>query len=220
MWNDPSTFTHQVFSPGRVVKPWIAIFSTAALLQSPNMPTHIAFLRAINVGGRIVKMDQLRALSEALGLANVETFIASGNVIFQSTVKKAQTLEAKIDAHLLKSLGYTVGTFIRSPAELEAIVGYRPFPIADMEAEGSSLYIGFLAAAPDAEAQKKLLALRTEVDEFHLNGREFYWLCRIRFSESKITGKMLEKALGMPTTMRNVTTVRKLAAKYPAAGKH
>ena len=85
-----------------------------------------------------------------------------------------------------------------------------------MEAEGNSLYIGFLAAEPDAEAKKKLLALRTEIEEFHVNGREFYWLCRIKFNESKITGKMFEKALGTPSTMRNVTTVRKLAAKYPS----
>jgi uncharacterized protein (DUF1697 family) len=184
------------------------------------MPIHIAFLRAINVGGRIVKMDQLRALFEALGLANVETFIASGNVIFQSPIKKTQTLEAKIDEHLLKSLGYTVGTFIRSPAELAAIVNHQPFSTVDLETEGHSLYVGLLSAEPDSDAQKRLLALRTDTDEFHLNGREFYWLCRIRFSESKITGKMLEKALGMPTTMRNVTTVRKLAAKHPAAGKH
>lgn len=179
------------------------------------MPLHIAYLRAINVGGRIVKMDQLRALFEAIGLTNVETFIASGNVIFQSPVKKARTLEAKIDAHLLKSLGYTVGTFIRSPAELAAIVNHLPFATVDLENEENSLYVGFLTAAPDAEAQKRLLALRTDTDEFQLNGREFYWLLRIRFSESKITGKMLEKALGMPTTMRNITTVRKLAAKYP-----
>jgi uncharacterized protein (DUF1697 family) len=180
------------------------------------MPLHVAFLRAINVGGRVVKMDKLRALFEALGFSNVATFIASGNVIFQSPIKKTQTLEATIDAHLLESLGYTVGSFIRSPAELAAIVSHRPFSIADLAAEGNSLHIGFLAAAPDAHARKKLRALRTEVDEFHVNGREFYWLCRIKVNESKITGKMIEKALGMPSTMRNVTTVKKLAAKYVA----
>src|SRR5262249_1492131 len=115
------------------------------------MPLHVAFLRAINVGGRVVKMDHLRALFEGVGLANVETFIPSGNVSFQSPVRKAKTLEARIEAHLRESLGYAVGVFIRSPAELAAIAAHQPFPAADAEADGHALYIAFVADAPRAE---------------------------------------------------------------------
>jgi uncharacterized protein (DUF1697 family) len=181
------------------------------------MPLHVAFLRAINVGGRVVKMDQLRALFEGLGLANVETFIASGNVIFESPVRKAKALETKIEAHLRDSLGYTVGVFIRSPAELAAIAGHRPFPAADLEADGNSLYISFLADVPGPEVAERLRALRTDLDDFHVHGREVYWLCRTKISESAVTGAKFERAVGAPTTMRNATTVRKLATKYPAA---
>jgi uncharacterized protein (DUF1697 family) len=180
------------------------------------MPLHVAFLRAINVGGRVVKMDQLRALFAGLGLANVETFIASGNVIFESPVRKAKALESRIEAHLRESLGYAVGVFIRSPAELAAIASHRPFPAADIEADGHALYIAFVADAPGPEVAKRLRALRTDLDDFHVHGREVYWLCRTRISESVVTGAKFERAVGATTTMRNATTVRKLAAKYPA----
>ena len=78
------------------------------------MTVYIAFLRAINVGGRTVKMDRLRGLFEHLGYADVETFIASGNVIFQSPAEDTRALEQQIEAHLAASLGYEVATFVRT----------------------------------------------------------------------------------------------------------
>ncbi len=174
----------------------------------------IAFLRAINVGGHVVKMDRLRPLFEALDVSNVETFIASGNVIFDSLAKDARKLELQIESHLKESLGYAVPTFLRTPEEIASVVAYRAFPDAPEE---STLYIGFLAAAPSAEVREKVAACRTGVDEFHVHDREVYWLCHKKFSDSPFSGAKLEKALGMPTTLRNLTTVRKLTAKYPAA---
>ncbi|HEX8221072.1 MAG TPA: DUF1697 domain-containing protein, partial [Chloroflexia bacterium] len=114
------------------------------------------------------------------------------------------------------ALGYEVATFIRSVAELADIVSYEPFQAADLASEGDSLYIAFLPGPPGDEARAKLMALRTDVDDFHVHGRELYWLCRTRLSESKFGGGLLEKTLKMPATLRNSTTVRKLAAKYPA----
>lgn len=180
------------------------------------MPRFIAFLRAINVGGHNVKMEHLRKLFEALGFSNVETFIASGNVIFEAPAANAQELEKQIESHLQKSLGYAVATFLRSPAELADIAGYRPFAAAELDAQGNSLYIAFLPAPPGREAQHKLMAFRTPVDDFHIHNREVYWLARKKISESTFSGALLEKAIGMPATVRNVTTVKKLAAKYPA----
>ena len=76
------------------------------------MPKFIAFLRAINVGNHTVTMDQLRRLFEELGFTNVETFIASGNVIFDAKAKTVSSLEAKIEKHLEKVLGYEVSTMV------------------------------------------------------------------------------------------------------------
>jgi len=175
----------------------------------------IAFLRAINVGGHTVKMEALRSLFAALGYANVETFIASGNVIFEAPGEPAR-LEEQIERHLQQSLGYAVATFLRTPAELAAVAACRPFPQDDPEAEGSSLNIAFLKAPPEESARQKLFGYRNPVDDFYLEQHELYWLRRRKLGESVISGAMLEKALGMPATVRNVTTVRKLAAKYSA----
>jgi uncharacterized protein (DUF1697 family) len=179
------------------------------------MPRYIALLRAINVGGHTVKMDRLRALFEALGYDAVTTFIASGNVIFESDNDDARALETQIEAHLRQALGYEVATFVRTPAELAAIAAYRPFAPADLDATGNSLYVAFLAAPPPDDAQARLLAKQTPTDEFHFHGRELYWLLRTKLSESSLfSGAVLEKSLSAPMTMRNITTVRKLAEKY------
>lgn len=180
------------------------------------MPRYIAFLRAINVGGHNVKMEQLRSLFAELEFSKVETFIASGNVIFDAPSKQVQQLEQQIERHLQATLGYAVATFIRSDAELDAVAAYQPFAPAELAAEGGSMYVAFLHAAPDHAATQKVLKLRTEVDDFHIHEREFYWLSRASMSDSTFSGALLEKTLGLPATMRNITTVRKLAAKYPA----
>lgn len=173
----------------------------------------IAFLRAINVGGHTVKMGHLRSLFEALEFSKVETFIASGNVIFESS-EKIEALETRIEQHLQESLGYEVKTFIRSAEELAQVAAHRPFPAAELEDAGNFLYVGFLKEHPTDEAQQKLMQFETEVDSFQIHERELYWLCRKKISESAFSGAKLEKALGMPSTMRNITTVNKLAAKY------
>ena len=181
------------------------------------MPRFIAFLRAINVGGHIVKMNHLRQLFEALEFSDVETFIASGNVIFESPATDARTLEKQIERHLRQALGYEVATFIRSTSELAAIATYKPFPATELDADGNALYIAFLPAPPTSEARQKLMTFRTEIDDFHIHEREIYWLCRTKLSESSFSGALLEKTIGMPATMRNSTTVKRLAAKYAAA---
>jgi len=178
--------------------------------MSPGGKRHVAFLRAINVGGHTVEMARLKKLFEQLGLGGVETFIASGNVIFEAA-GAAAALEKKIAAHLEKSLGYEVATFLRSPAELAAVLAHGAFP---KPRAGSTIHIGFLGAPATAAAKRQVLALASEIDDFHLNGRELYWRCAGRFSDSVVSGPKLEKALGQPTTMRKITTVEKLARKY------
>ena len=177
------------------------------------MPRYIAFLRAINVGGRIVKMDRLRALFEDLRLSKVETVIASGNVIFETRSASPAALEAKIERHLRRALGYEVATFLRAPAELVAAAERRPFPADALADPKASLYVGFFRAPLPAAATTKLLALATDVDGLAVEGRELYWLIRGNMKASTLTGATIEKALGRPATLRNITTVRKLAAK-------
>jgi uncharacterized protein (DUF1697 family) len=174
----------------------------------------VAFLRAINVGKRTVRMDPLRAIFEQMGFDGVETFIASGNVIFTAPAQDTRALERRIEAGLKEALGYEVETFLRTPAELDAITKYRPF---GDDADGHTVYVNFVYEPLARDAVERLEALRTEVDEFHAHGREFYWLARKKISESLVTGPMMARAIGkVPSTNRNLTTIHKLAAKYPA----
>ncbi len=175
------------------------------------MSRYVALLRAINVGGHVVKMTVLRECFESLGFREVETVIASGNVLFTAASADAAALERRIERHLAKELGYEVATFLRSPAELAAIVAHRPFPDVAAVAAGHSLSVAFLKSAPAAPARSALLELRTPTDDFHVHRREAFWLCRGRTSDSKVSGARLEKAAGGPATVRNITTVRKLA---------
>ena len=170
----------------------------------------VAFLRAINVGGHTVEMTRLKKLFEQLSLDAVETFIASGNVIFDAPRTAPAALEKRIAAHLEKALGYEVATFLRKPEELAGVLAHRAFKTA---APGATLYIGFQAARCSAAASKQVAALSTDGDDLLVHGRELYWRRHGNFSDSRLTGAKVEKALGQPTTLRKVTTVEKLAKK-------
>jgi uncharacterized protein (DUF1697 family) len=175
---------------------------------------YVAFLRAINVGGHVVKMDRLRAEFEALRLHDVETFIASGNVLFSAPSLDTAELEARIERRLATSLGYAVATFLRTPEELATLVRDDPFAQRDSTAQ---LWVGFLKTTASPAIRDKVLAFRTDLDEFEVRGREAYWMYRAaKMSDSKVSGAKLEKALAMPATFRNVTTVRKLADRLTA----
>jgi uncharacterized protein (DUF1697 family) len=77
-----------------------------------------------------------------------------------------------------------------------------------------NLYIAFTAQPPGDAAKKKLDAFTTPLNEFHVHGREVYWLSRTLLSESTFSAALLEKTLGTPATLRNATTIRRLAAKH------
>ena len=166
------------------------------------MRQFVAFLRAINVGGHKVKMSRLKEIFESLGLSDVQTYINSGNVIFRSS-EAAKTLEKKLTDHLESELGFAAEAFLRTPEQLQAIAQAVP--------QGDNVHVAFLHKPPSAEAKKKL-ADSGETFEFH--GDEIFWILEGRFSDSKFSGAKLEKALQSPATLRNATTVKKLAAKY------
>ncbi|MFI5233068.1 MAG: DUF1697 domain-containing protein [Gemmatimonadales bacterium] len=175
------------------------------------MPRYVALLRGINLGGHTVKMDKLKKHFEELGFKKVETFIASGNVIFESASKGGAALEKKIAAHLEKSLGFPAMTFLRTDKELAEVLEHD----ALAEPRPTSVYIAFLAAAPSKDACAKLMSYRSKVDDFLVSGRHVYWLCQTHMSDSPFFRVGLEKALGAKATVRNVTTVAKLVEKYP-----
>ena len=178
------------------------------------MPAYIAFLRAINVGGHTVKMDVLRHLFESLTFKNVETVIASGNVVFDSSTRDVAALARKIEGHLHESLVYEVRTFIRTMPELANIASYQPFKESDLSAPAHALYVAFFSDPIGSDAEGKLKPWVTAWDEFHAAGTEIYWLSRRKMSASDFSGAVLEKTLKASATLRNITTVRKIAAQF------
>jgi uncharacterized protein (DUF1697 family) len=179
------------------------------------VPRYVALLRGINVGGRVVKMDRLRALFEALKLRRVETLIASGNVLFDAAARDATALERRVERHLADALGFDVATFVRTPDELARAAARQPF--APSASPDHALWIGFLKSAPPPAVAAALVALGTDNDSFHVGGRELYWRIRTRSMQTLRLSARLERALGGPMTVRNVTTVRKLAERAHSA---
>ena len=170
------------------------------------MTKYIAFLRAINVGGHTVKMDALRGFSELLGFLNVETFIASGNVLFETGSKDLGVLEKKIESKLREALGYHVAIFVRTDAELKAIAEYKPFPQSQLDA-ATAFNVAFLKELLDDQRTKKVMSLRTGIDDFHVHGRELYWLCKKKQSDSTFSNAVLKKPSAGRPLFRGVNTI-------------
>jgi uncharacterized protein (DUF1697 family) len=174
------------------------------------MTKYIAFLRAINVGGKsIIKMDDLRKIFESFRLENVQTYIQTGNVIFESKEKDASLLEKKIESQLEKAVGYNVNIFLRTIQEVTVIAEQCPFTPKESE----TIHIAFLREKPDKKTSQALLNHNSEADEFIVNGREAYNLRHDR-DASIFSNNFIEKTLGIPATTRNLTTVKKIAEKY------
>lgn len=180
------------------------------------MPRYVAFLRAVNVGGRIVKMDELRRIFEQAGHADVETFIASGNVVFSTRSTSTDAVERALEKALRAALGYDVPVFVRSTAEVAAAAAYRPFSEADVAKAGAHV-VAFLRGPLTAAGKKGLASLESPLDRFVARGREVYWLSTPKQSETKLTLVKFEKAIGQPATMRAMTSAGKLAAKHCGA---
>lgn len=172
------------------------------------MTRYIAFLRAINVGGRVVKMDDLKKMLALPGIKNINTYIQSGNVIFDSTSADIQALKQKIEKKLLATLGYEVATIIKTIPDIERVIKNNPFK---KYPEEMGLHVSFLAGAADAALVQQLLTLQNENEQFNVLGTEAYILVRKgAYGETKFSNTFLEKKLKVQATTRNWATVNKM----------
>jgi len=177
------------------------------------MPRYVAFLRGINLGKRRLSMATLASIFQKMGHADVATFIASGNVLFSTRSENTATIEAKASSELESALRYGVDVFVRTPDEVTRIAKSKPFPEDGLE--GLIIHVGFFHQPLPPDIARKLSAMRTPADQLRVSGREYYWLCRTRTSESKVWTLPEVRALKLPTsTMRNMTSIRKLVAKH------
>ena len=172
------------------------------------MHTYITLLRGINVGGHNkLPMKELRTLLTNLGLQNVQTYIASGNVVFQAEVRDTAELATKISAAINGQFGFEPRILILTEEEMVAAVQANPYPEA--EPEPKTLHLYFLADDPKTPNLDALTTLRKENERFQLIGRVFYLHAPDGIGRSKIAEKA-ERHLGVPTTARNWRTVSKI----------
>jgi uncharacterized protein (DUF1697 family) len=177
------------------------------------MPRYVAFLRGMNVGGHRITNDELCDRFTAIGLREVNTFRASGNVIFLSDSQPDTELAARIESGLAESLGYGVPTFIRSEDEVKAIVAQRPFSANQLAAHAGKRQVAFLAAAPAKQAVQTVLALAGEDDALAFGERELHWLPSGGILDSPLDWREIERLTGA-LTMRTIGTVEQIAAKH------
>ena len=176
------------------------------------MPGYIAFMRAINVGGRFIKMAALADHFRALGYSDVETFINSGNVIFTARARSAAKVEASAESGIRPLLGFTSELFVRTPRDVAAI-SERARAIANAHPEAQEVNVLLLKTSLSPAQQGDLLALRSDVDEFSLEGREVYWRCRVKQSESRFTNAVFERRLRIKATARRISMLEKLVGR-------
>ena len=177
------------------------------------MNRYVAFLRGMNLGKRRIRNEELRARFEAMGLEEVATFRASGNVIFATPKREAEAkLASRVEAELEERLGYDVPVFLRSEEEIKAIATQRPFAASKLKKAKGKLQVSLLRKKPSAPAKKKVLALAGDEDLLAIEGRELYWLPSGGLLESDLDLRAIEALLGADTR-RTMGTIEQIAAK-------
>ena len=163
------------------------------------MTRYAAFLRAVNVGGTgKLPMAELVKLAEGLGFANVKTYIASGNLIFETSMSAARAKEA-LAASVALTLGKPADIFIRDTAALKAVISANPFP----QAESNRLMVVLLDIAP---APSMINAARFKTDEqIALGNGCLYVHYPAGMGKSKLKIPGAERG-----TARNMNTMRKM----------
>lgn len=176
------------------------------------MPTYVALLRGVNVGGHAkLPMADLRRVLESLGYDDVRTYVQSGNAVFNTKgKKKTADLTEQIERAIGAELGLEPKVLVRTSDELQSLIAANPF--ADPEVLPTQLHVMFLSAAIPAKTLASLDGTSYRPDQFKMGDRGLYLLLPNGLGRSKLPPYLSEKRLGVTTTTRNWNTVTKLAA--------
>lgn len=174
------------------------------------MARYVAFLRAVNVGGRRVAMATAREVLAGLGLENVSSYVNSGNLLF-TTTGRAADLEAAIRSALEDEFGFELTTFVRTARQVTALATDKPFGVI---ASGHT-HFALLPLNPLTAKEKRAVeGLSNERDDVMVKGRDVHWLIRAKSTETSLGPRQWKQALpDNPTTARNTTMLAKLASK-------
>lgn len=177
-------------------------------VTSPTSHSHVAFLRAINVGRRRITNVELEKVAGGLGFSGAEAYQASGNLLITSAEPSAE-VEDRLDAGMTEVLGYEVTTFVRSAAQLqhtsivEAFDGQTSIPTGKAQ-------IILVKTVPDAETAAAVGRLSTADDRLAVEGLQIHWRPTSGISTSDLDLPEIGRLVG-PMTVRTLGTVQRLA---------
>ena len=172
------------------------------------MERMVALLRAVNVGGRKVAMAELRALCEALGWEDVETYIQSGNVLFAAAGSRSK-LEANLEKAITQRFAMAVPVIVRTADEWRAYPAENPFPDVARD-EPSRLMMLLSKGSPRAGADIELQQRAKDGERVQQSGDAIWIHFPAGSGRSKLTPSLIDRSIGSPATSRNYRTVLKL----------
>jgi uncharacterized protein (DUF1697 family) len=174
------------------------------------MPAIISMLRAINLGSHNrIKMEDLRAFFESVGVRNPQTYVQSGNVIFKTEERDLAALSKRIETSFQRKFGFHSDVILRTAAEMKDVIARNPF--ANREGiEPGKLLVTFLAAQPSPEAREYVLSVNADPEELHLLGRELYIYFPNGSGRTKLPAATIGRRLKTPGTARNWNSIIKM----------
>ena len=171
------------------------------------MKTYISMLRGINVSGqKMISMGELKKLYGYLGFKNVQTYIQSGNVLFECPDTNTSKVISKIEKTIKESFGFDVLVFIRTKDDFHKLIKNTPFSKKDI----SKLYVTFLSGIPIQSPIDEINKIKDKSEEFLISGKEVYLFCPNGYGKSKLSNNFFERKLKLSATTRNWKTVNKL----------
>ena len=174
------------------------------------MPRFISLLRGINVSGhRKIRMADLRTAYESLDMTNVETYLQSGNVVFDCKVRSASKVAALIEGVIEDRFGHDVTVLVRTPDDFGRLIEGNPFSVHAKKDPGK-VHVTFLAARPLASLLAELDDVDTRGDDFTVDGTHVYLHCPNGYGRTKLNNTFFERKLKVPATTRSWKTVEAL----------
>lgn len=175
------------------------------------MSKYISLLRGINVSGhKKIKMTDLKSLYETLGCENVQTYIQSGNVVFEHASLNLKSIQEAIEKTIEAKYGFSVYVDVRNKDDFFAILAALPFQNITLEKDGSQILITLLADNPNKEQIDLLNDLKHPTEKIIFGNRAFYLHCPNGYGKTKLSNAFIENKLQMRATTRNLRTVSKL----------
>lgn len=173
------------------------------------MPKYLALLRGINVSGKNkIKMQELRQLLSDQGLNNVQTYIQSGNVVFESTAS-TQVLSQEIEQAILTHYGFEVPVLVQTKTELNQLIEVNPF-LPNRSEDIRYLALAFLENIPQQDLIKTIGTEPYLPDEWQVQKKGIFLYCPNGFGRTKLTNNFFERKLKTRATTRNWKTILKL----------